>query len=119
MNECEPSRGSRSRPAHQRDPSALTARYKTGRWLAPESSGINSLADPQLELHRSNAWDFDDLLAAAVRLLPEQPLRRQWIRWRRRWLLVDEFQDTNHAQAELVLQLAGPAGNLAAVADAQ
>jgi DNA helicase-2/ATP-dependent DNA helicase PcrA len=69
------------------------------------------------ELRRSNAWDFDDLLAFGVRLLREHPHRLRWIRSRWRWLLVDEFQDVNRAQAELVTLLAGPDGNVAVVAD--
>jgi DNA helicase II / ATP-dependent DNA helicase PcrA len=69
------------------------------------------------ELCRSNAWDFDDLLAYGVRLLRTHGQRLQWIRSRWRWLLVDEFQDVNRAQAELVLLLAGPDGNVAVVAD--
>jgi DNA helicase-2/ATP-dependent DNA helicase PcrA len=69
------------------------------------------------ELRRSNAWDFDDLLAFGVRLLREHPHRLRWIRSRWQWLLVDEFQDVNRAQAELVTLLAGPDGNVAVVAD--
>ena len=70
-----------------------------------------------LELERSNAVSFDDLLALAVRLLREQPGRLGWIRRRWRWLVCDEYQDANCAQAELVWLLAGPDGNVAAVAD--
>ena len=69
------------------------------------------------ELRRSNAWDFDDLLAFGVRLLGEHPDRLQRVRSRWRWLLVDEFQDVNRAQTELVFLLAGPEGNVAVVAD--
>ena len=69
------------------------------------------------ELARSGAFDFDDLLVFAVRLLREHPRRLRWIRSRWRWLLVDEFQDVNRAQAELVSLLAGPEGNVAVVAD--
>src|SRR3954468_5475307 len=47
------------------------------------------------ELRRSNAFDFDDLLVCAVRLLVEQPHRLTFYRQRWRWLLVDEFQDTS------------------------
>src|SRR5690606_27470375 len=42
---------------------------------------------------------------------------RERVRRRTEYLLVDEFQDTNHAQLRLVLELAGPAGNLTAVGD--
>ena len=69
------------------------------------------------ELRRSNAMEFDDLLAFAVRLLAEHPHRLTWLRQRWRWILVDEFQDTSHAQATLVDLLAGPDGNLVVVAD--
>src|SRR3954470_3199312 len=54
------------------------------------------------ELERCNAWGFDDLLAFAVRLLREHPARLAHLRQRFRWVLVDEMQDTNHAQATLV-----------------
>jgi DNA helicase II / ATP-dependent DNA helicase PcrA len=73
--------------------------------------------ESERELRRSNAWDFDDLLAFGVRLLSEHPHRLRWIRSRWRWLLVDEFQDVNRAQAELVSLLAGEDGNVAIVAD--
>jgi len=69
------------------------------------------------ELARSGAFDFDDLLTFAVRLLREHPHRLRWIRARWRRLLVDEFQDVNRAQAELVFLLAGPDGNVAIVSD--
>jgi DNA helicase-2/ATP-dependent DNA helicase PcrA len=71
----------------------------------------------ETELRRSNAFDFDDLLAFAVGLLAEHPDRLTWLRQRWRWVLVDEFQDTSHAQATLVDLLAGPDGNLCVVGD--
>ena len=73
--------------------------------------------ESEAELRRSNAWDFDDLLAFAVRLLCEHPHRLAWLRQRWRWILVDEFQDTSHAQATLVDLLAGPDGNLCVCGD--
>ena len=54
------------------------------------------------ELARCNAWSFDDLLVVAVRLLREQPQRLAHLRARWRWLVVDELQDTNEAQAALL-----------------
>src|SRR4051794_41063285 len=69
------------------------------------------------ELERCNAWSFDDLLVFAVRLLREQPQRLTHLRGRWRWLVVDELQDTNEAQAALLELLAGPGGNLTAVGD--
>ena len=70
-----------------------------------------------VELQRSNAFDFDDLLLYTVRLLVDNPHRLAFIRQRWRWLLVDEYQDTNEAQAALVALLAGPAGNVSVVGD--
>ena len=69
------------------------------------------------ELRRCNAFEFDDLLACAVRLLSEHPHRLAWLRQRWRWILADEFQDTSHAQATLVDLLAGPDGNLCVCGD--
>jgi DNA helicase-2/ATP-dependent DNA helicase PcrA len=73
--------------------------------------------ESEAELQRSNAMDFDDLLAFAVQLLAEQAHRLTWLRQRWRWILVDEYQDTSHAQATLVDLLAGPDGNLCVVGD--
>ncbi|MEA2313051.1 MAG: ATP-dependent helicase UvrD/PcrA [Solirubrobacteraceae bacterium] len=69
------------------------------------------------ELARCNAFAFDDLLACAARLLTEHPDRLAHLRRRWRWLVVDELQDVNAAQAALVDRLAGPTGNLTAVGD--
>ena len=69
------------------------------------------------ELRRSNAFSFDDLLVDAVRLLAEHPHRLAHYRERWKWIVVDEFQDTNEAQGVLVALLAGPDGNVCAVAD--
>src|SRR3954469_25402632 len=69
------------------------------------------------ELARCNAWSFDDLLVFAVRLLRGQPQRLTHLRSRWSWLVVDELQDTNEAQAALLELLAGPTGNLTAVGD--
>ncbi len=69
------------------------------------------------ELERCNAFSFDDLLVYSVRLLAEHPQRLMRVRRRWRWLVVDELQDTNEAQAALLALLAGPAGNLTAVGD--
>ncbi|MGO9792495.1 MAG: UvrD-helicase domain-containing protein [Solirubrobacteraceae bacterium] len=54
--------------------------------------------ESERELRRCNAFEFDDLLACAVRLIDEHPHRLAWLRQRWRWLLADEFQDTSHAQ---------------------
>ncbi|MGH9381981.1 MAG: ATP-dependent helicase [Thermoanaerobaculia bacterium] len=68
-------------------------------------------------LQRSGGLDFDDMLVRAVRLLAADPELKARLRRRTEHLLVDEFQDTNHAQLRLVVELAGGGGNLTAVGD--
>jgi DNA helicase-2/ATP-dependent DNA helicase PcrA len=67
--------------------------------------------------HRASGVDFDDLLLDAVRLFDEVPELGERLRGRVEHLLVDEFQDTNHAQLRLVAELAAPTGDLTAVGD--
>ncbi|MGI8820460.1 MAG: ATP-dependent helicase [Chthoniobacterales bacterium] len=69
------------------------------------------------ELKTANAVDFDDLLLLTVRLLNEHPDVRQRWRERFRYLMVDEFQDTNKLQLELVTLLADERRNVAVVGD--
>ncbi len=61
--------------------------------------------------------DFGDQVALALRLLRESPAARRALQARFRYVLVDEFQDTNRAQAELVALLAEPHRNVTVVGD--
>ncbi|WP_141012618.1 DNA helicase PcrA [Nocardioides sambongensis] len=61
----------------------------------------------QRRLREANALDFDDLIMETVRLLQTKPAIRETYRRRFRHLLVDEYQDTNHAQYALIQQLCG------------
>jgi DNA helicase-2/ATP-dependent DNA helicase PcrA len=69
------------------------------------------------ELRKNNALDFDDLLLEAVRLLKVSGEVRERYQHRYRYLLVDEYQDTNRPQYELMKLLAGEAKNVCAVGD--
>jgi superfamily I DNA/RNA helicase len=71
----------------------------------------------QQRLFSSNAVDFDDLLMLTVDVLERFPEARD--RWQKafRYVLVDEYQDTNHAQYRLLQLLAGKHRNLCAVGD--
>lgn len=69
------------------------------------------------ELRKNNALDFDDLLLEAVRLLKVSQEVRERYQRRYRYLLVDEYQDTNRPQYELMKLLAGEAKNVCAVGD--
>src|SRR5262249_23555699 len=68
-------------------------------------------------LRASNAVTFDDLLVLPVHVLRENPAVLERYRARFRYILVDEYQDTNHAQYQFVRLLAGEQGNLAVVGD--
>ena len=68
-------------------------------------------------LRGNNALDFDDLLIKTLELLTEQPPVLQYYRDRFRYILVDEYQDTNACQYELVRLLAGEHHNLCVVGD--
>ena len=68
-------------------------------------------------LRRANAMDFDDLLLHPLTLFAEQPGILARYRERFRFLLVDEYQDTNRAQYLLLKALAGEGGNLFVVGD--
>ncbi|HET6205281.1 MAG TPA: UvrD-helicase domain-containing protein [Terracidiphilus sp.] len=69
------------------------------------------------ELRKNNAMDFDDLLLDAVRLLKVSAATRERYQRRYRYLLVDEYQDTNRPQYELMKLLAGEHKNVCAVGD--
>jgi len=69
------------------------------------------------ELRKNNALDFDDLLLEAARLLKVSAETRERYQRRYRYLLVDEYQDTNRPQYELMKLLAGDAQNVCAVGD--
>jgi DNA helicase-2/ATP-dependent DNA helicase PcrA len=69
------------------------------------------------ELFKANALDFDDLLLEAVRLLKSSAEVRERYNRRYRYLLIDEYQDTNRPQYELMKLLAGPEKNVCVVGD--
>ena len=69
------------------------------------------------ELVKANAMDFDDLLLEAMRLLKSVAAVREYYNRRFRYLLVDEYQDTNRPQYELMRLLAGAGHNVCAVGD--
>ncbi|TXS17658.1 UvrD-helicase domain-containing protein [Streptomyces sp. wa22] len=64
----------------------------------------------QARLREANALDFDDIIMTTVHLLQAFPDVAEHYRRRFRHVMVDEYQDTNHAQYTLVRELVGPAG---------
>ncbi len=68
-------------------------------------------------LRLANAVDFDDLLVLPVRMLQRHPERLARYRDQFKYILVDEYQDTNRAQYELIKLLGGQHGNVCVVGD--
>ena len=71
----------------------------------------------QLALKAMGAVDFDDLIVLPTQLFRACPDVAELYRARFRYLMVDEFQDTNHSQLELLTELAGERRNVCAVGD--
>jgi ATP-dependent DNA helicase Rep len=82
-----------------------------------EASAARAWRDHAATLSAYQAVDFDDLIAAPVKLFERQPDCLQRWRERLRYLLIDEYQDTNAAQYRLLCQLAGPRAAFTAVGD--
>lgn len=72
----------------------------------------------QEELRRSEAMDFDDLIMMTLRLFDQNPDVLAYYQQRYQYIHVDEYQDTNHAQYQLVTLLASRFKNICVVGDA-
>lgn len=72
----------------------------------------------QKELRRSEAMDFDDLIMMTLRLFDQNPDVLSYYQQRYQYIHVDEYQDTNHAQYQLVKLLASRFRNICVVGDA-
>lgn len=97
--------------------------HAKSQFLLPEdlSSGQSSLQQIysryQALLKQYNTLDFDDLLFLTVKLLKDFPDLLQMYQDRWRFILIDEYQDTNHAQYLLIKLLSGRHQNVFAVGD--
>ncbi|HES0320361.1 TPA: UvrD-helicase domain-containing protein, partial [Streptococcus pyogenes] len=72
----------------------------------------------QEELRRSEALDFDDLIMMTLRLFDANPDVLAYYQQRYQYIHVDEYQDTNHAQYQLIKLLASRFKNICVVGDA-
>jgi len=105
------------------DPSVAQMRISTAK-----NHGV-SLGDPERDLNAAvmqlygdelrtlNAMDFDDLLLYAVQILENNDDVREEVRQKYRYVMVDEFQDTNTLQMRLLRALVGPPHNICVVGD--
>ena len=71
----------------------------------------------QQKLKENNAVDFDDIINLTIKILTENPEVLDYYTEKFKYILVDEYQDTNKAQFMLVSMLASKYGNITAVGD--
>lgn len=103
---------------------SMLSRFKNGgeNSAAFADEGVRALAQHvrkryETALHACNAVDFDDLILLTLRLFREHPDALQACREKYRYVMVDEYQDTNAAQFELVHALTQEHRNLCVVGD--
>ena len=85
--------------------------------VTPEKKIAQVYTEYEKQLKANNALDFDDLLLKTVQLLQTQPDVLEYYQERFRYIMVDEYQDTNTVQFKLVSLLAGKYQNLCVVGD--
>ncbi len=97
----------------------LFSSIKTKRsvWTAETSQYREIYDEYLLHLKAYNAVDFDDLIMLPLRLFEEHPAVLEKYRSRFNYIMVDEFQDTSHAQYKMVLLLASEHRNICVVGD--
>lgn len=96
------------------DPDQYALRNKDEKGIDAITKVYESYND---HLRRNNALDFDDLLLEAKRLLSRDEEARQYLSDKFKYILVDEFQDTNTVQYAIIKLLASVHGNLFVVGD--
>lgn len=96
------------------DPAAYT-KMNAADFRLEKISKIYSLY--QKKLHENNALDFDDLIRLTVKLFNDAPAVLEYYQKKFKYILVDEYQDTNTSQYTLINMLAGGYGNLCVVGD--
>jgi DNA helicase-2/ATP-dependent DNA helicase PcrA len=94
---------------------ASAYRQHVGSFFEQTAADVYELYERRI--HEMNALDFDDLLFRTVNVLELFPEVLERYRDTFRWLLVDEYQDTNHAQYRLLQLLAGKERNVCVVGD--
>jgi DNA helicase-2/ATP-dependent DNA helicase PcrA len=112
-----PPRAIRSRISYAKNHGLSSEQLAAGAFDPLERAAARVFEAYDAALRRNAALDFDDLLLYAVRLLREHPQARA--DWNRRfdYIHVDEYQDTNNAQAELIRHLANDRRNVCVVGD--
>jgi DNA helicase II / ATP-dependent DNA helicase PcrA len=99
--------------------SKISHAKNTGASLGDPTESIDAaiMDSYQNEMRALNAMDFDDLIILGVQLVEEHEDVREMIRERHRYIMVDEFQDTNSLQMRLLRGIVGPPYNVCVVGD--
>lgn len=93
-------------------------RQRFPRITGTQHDALAAIADQYQQKKRQlRAMDFDDLLVRWLELLTAKPVIAERLSRQFRYILVDEYQDTNHIQASIVERLAATHGNLLVVGD--
>ena len=100
---------------HGEDPTAFAARAEYVDERRAVMGSVYKMYEDRL--HGNNALDFDDLLIKTVRLLRDVPEVREKYNNKFRYILVDEYQDTNALQFELIRLITQKSHNIAVVGD--
>ena len=112
-----PIKGIASRISSAKNQLVGPAEYEAKAATPPEKATAKVYRRYQQRIAEANAMDFDDMLVNAERLLREHPDVLEFYQDRFRYVLVDEYQDTNKAQYEIVNRLASRDRNLMVVGD--
>ncbi|NQW29880.1 MAG: UvrD-helicase domain-containing protein [Ignavibacteria bacterium] len=112
-----PANGVRGRISSAKNAMISWQQYSNGANSVIEKQTAQIFQEYEARLKRSNAMDFDDLLLNMIRLLQQQPDVLDQLQERFRYIMVDEYQDTNKAQYKAVELLARKYRNLCVVGD--
>ena len=113
-----PIRGILSSISSAKDSLILPAEYKETAGHDYRTQTIAKIYEIyQNRLKSADAMDFDDMISYTVQLFKENPDVLEYYGSKFKYIMVDEYQDTNHAQYELVRLLASVHGNLCVVGD--
>ena len=113
-----PARMLASRFSHIKDYMMTPDEYRQAHRFEAETDTVLQVYERyQKKLKDAGAFDFDDLIYFTVRLLEDNEDIREYYHYRFKYIMVDEYQDTSHAQYRLVKLLANDDNNVFAVGD--
>ena len=118
-DKVHPAKGFQSRISHAKMLGILPEDLEAGRspHFRLDATSLNVYKEYQAEMQRSQNLDFDDLLLKTYELFRDYPVVLENYQKRFKYILIDEYQDTNHIQYKLISLLAQAHKNLCVVGD--